>query len=91
MATVEAMAAGMPVIGNRHPTSPIRHGVNGFLSDKPEELRKFAMMLLEDKNLANSMGEQARKTAIEEFGVLRFKEQFERSIETARRKNSFEV
>lgn len=35
MATLEAMAAGMPVLGNRHPTSPIEHGKSGFLSDNP--------------------------------------------------------
>ena len=39
MATVEAMAAGMPIIGNRHPDSPVEHGVNGFLSDDPAELK----------------------------------------------------
>ncbi len=88
MASVEAMAAGLPVIGNQHPTSPIKHGVSGFLSDEPDELRKFAMMLLEDKDLANSMGEQARYTAVEEFGILRFKELFGQSIETARKKHN---
>ncbi len=35
MATAEAMAAGLPVLGNCHPTSPIRHGITGFLSDDP--------------------------------------------------------
>jgi len=37
------------------------------LSDNPEELRMFARILLEDKELANLMGLQARKTAIEQF------------------------
>jgi len=55
MASIEAMAGGMPVLGNKHPTSPIKHGVNGFLSDNPEELRMFARILLEDKELANLM------------------------------------
>jgi glycosyltransferase involved in cell wall biosynthesis len=86
MASVEAMAAGLPVIGNNHPTSPIKHGVSGFLSDKPAELRKFAMMLLEDKKLANLMGQQARKAAIEQFSLTRFRQAFLQSIETARQK-----
>ncbi|HUS72001.1 MAG TPA: glycosyltransferase [Sedimentisphaerales bacterium] len=86
MATVEAMAAGMPVLGNRHPTSPIKHGISGFLSDDPAELRKYAGMLLEDRILATMMGKEARKTAIERFSMTGFKEAFLRSIETARRK-----
>jgi len=86
MATVEAMAAGMPVLGNNHPGSPVEHGVSGFLSDDPGELRKFARMLLENRQLAATMGRQARKTAIERFSPARFREDFLRSIETARRK-----
>ena len=86
MASLEAMAAGMPVLGNRHPTSPIEHGVSGFLSDEPAELRKYANMLLEDKVLATMMGQEARKTVIERFSMARFKEAFLKSIETARKK-----
>jgi glycosyltransferase involved in cell wall biosynthesis len=86
MASVEAMAAGLPVLGNRHPTSPVKHGVSGFLSDNPEELRKYAQMLLEDRGLAGLMGRQARKTATECFSINKFKESFLRSVETARHK-----
>ncbi len=86
MATLEAMAAGMPILGNRHPTSPIEHSVSGFLSDDPAELRKYANMLLEDKILATMMGQEARKTVIEQFSMNMFKEAFLQSIETARRK-----
>jgi glycosyltransferase involved in cell wall biosynthesis len=86
MATIEAMAAGLPILGNRHPNSPVRHGVSGFLSDEPDELRKYAGMLLEDGRLAALMGQQARKTAMENFSIGTFRESFLRSIETARRK-----
>jgi hypothetical protein len=86
MATIEAMAAGLPVLGNRHPTSPIEHGVNGFLSDDPDELRKYAGMLLENRNLATKMGQQAQKTVMERFSMSRFKKAFLHSIETARHK-----
>jgi len=91
MATAEAMAAGLPILGNQHPTSPVKHGVGGFLSDDPEELRKYARMLLEDRNLAVLMGRQARKTVIERFSTTRFKEAFLQSIETARRKRHSRV
>jgi glycosyltransferase involved in cell wall biosynthesis len=86
MAMVEAMAAGLPVISNCHPTSPIKHGVSGFLSDRPEELRTYARMLLEDRELAILMGQQARKTASKRFSLNRFKISFLRSIEIARQK-----
>jgi glycosyltransferase involved in cell wall biosynthesis len=83
-ASLEAMAAGMPILGNQHPGSPIEHGVSGFLSDNPDELRKYAGMLLENRDLAARMGQQARKTVIEHFSMSRFKEGFLKSIETAR-------
>ena len=86
MATLEAMAAGMPVLGNQHPSSPVRHGVSGFLSDEPGELRKYAEILLADRELAIRMGREARKTIMEHFSVSRFREAFLTSIETARRK-----
>ncbi len=86
MATAEAMAAGLPVLGNRHPTSPIRHGINGFLSDNFRELMHYARILLEDQDLATLMGQQARRTVAERFSLTRFKHSFLRSIEIARRK-----
>ena len=86
MATVEAMAAGMPILGNRHPGSPVEHGVSGFLSDDPNELREFACMLLENRQLAATMGQQARKRAIEKFSTANFRHAFLRSIEIARHK-----
>jgi hypothetical protein len=86
MASLEAMAAGLPILGNRHPTSPVEHSVSGFLSDDPAELRKYAGMLLEDKILATIMGKEARKTVIERFSMNIFKEAILQSIETARQK-----
>jgi hypothetical protein len=83
MATVEAMAAGLPVLGNCHPTSPIQHGVSGFLSDDPQQVRRFARLLLADRQLAMDMGRQARRLAMERFSLAAFKEAFTRSIETA--------
>ena len=85
-ASLEAMAAGMPVLSNCHPGSPVEHGVSGFLSDDPDELHKCAEILLENRNLAVAMGRQAQKTVIERFSMQRFREGFLKSIETARRK-----
>jgi len=91
MATLEAMAAGLPVLGNRHPTSPIEHGVNGFMSDDPLELRGYAEQLLGDHELAQSMGQAARETIRKRFFIERFARDFGRSIELARRESQRSV
>lgn len=83
MSTAEAMAAGLPVLGNRHPTSPVEHGVHGFLSDDPAELRAAARLLLEDPARAQAMGEAARKLADARFGRARFVRDFGRAWEKA--------
>ena len=86
MATLEAMAAGLPVLGNHHPTSPVVHGESGFLSDDPTELAGYARTLLADRELAGRMGEAARRTVRERFSVQRFIDAFAAAIATARRK-----
>jgi glycosyltransferase involved in cell wall biosynthesis len=84
MATIEAMAVGLPILGNRHPTSPIEHGTSGFLSDDPTELRAFAERLLDDRALAMQMGRAARDAVQSRFGVRRFTDGFTAAIERAR-------
>jgi glycosyltransferase involved in cell wall biosynthesis len=86
MATLEAMAAGLPVLGNCHPTSPVRNAIDGFLSDDPAELRAFAWQLLRDRELAAEMGRQAQKSVAELFSIGKFKSGLARSIEAARTK-----
>jgi hypothetical protein len=86
MATVEAMAAGLPVLGNRHPSSPIEHGVSGFLSDDPEQLAEHAKTLLRDPALAREMGRAARDTARAHFSVARFTKGFRDIVHLAEQK-----
>jgi hypothetical protein len=84
LATLEAMAAGLPVLGNRHPSSPIEHGVSGFLSDDPSELRRHAQRLLDDRELAVRMGRAAQQTVAERFSAEQFRAGLQQSINTAR-------
>lgn len=84
MATLEAMAAGLPVLGNRNPTSPVEHGVSGFLSDDPTELRGYALRLLADRDLAARMGQAARETVAKRMSAAHFRANFARSLELAR-------
>jgi hypothetical protein len=86
MATLEAMAAGLPVLGNRHPTSPIVHGVSGFLSDDPAELNKFAATLLADRCLAGEMGRAAQRTVLDKFPGAAFRDCMRREMQVAREK-----
>jgi hypothetical protein len=83
MATLEAMAAGLPVLGNRHPTSPVIHGVSGFLSDDPAELRRYAVRLLDSPALAIEMGRAARQTIQDQFSPDLFRFRMSRSISLA--------
>ncbi len=85
MATLEAMAAGLPVLGNAHPTSPVRHGVSGFLSDDPRALRSYAERLLADPELAYRMGQQAKQTVMERFPIAAFRHGLLQAIKAAQR------
>jgi glycosyltransferase involved in cell wall biosynthesis len=86
MATLEAMAAGLPILGNCHPTSPVEHGVSGFLSNDPAELRGYALLLLADRDLAMRMGRAAQEAARKCFSTTLFQQNFLRSLERALQK-----
>lgn len=88
MATLEAMAAGLPVLGNHHPTSPVKHGVSGFLSNDPRELRGYAERLLADADLARRMGEAARAAVAGRFTAHRFRLGMTVAIASAGRKHA---
>ena len=87
MATIEAMAAGLPVLGNCHPSSPVVHGVSGFLSDDPLKLRDYAKRLLGNRQLALEMGAQAKQTVKERFSLQAFQTSFEKSLRKAQQTN----
>lgn len=85
MATVEAMACGLPVLGNRHPTSVIEHGRTGFLSDDPDELAGYARLLLEDRELSLELGKNAREHAARIFSREEFEAGLRGAIAQARK------
>lgn len=72
LAMLEAMATGMPVVSINNPTSPIEDGINGFVSDDENYLRKRIKELLRDHSLARSMGEKARETVMDRFPIGKF-------------------
>jgi len=86
MASLEAMASGLPVIGNPHPSSPIVHGKSGFLSDDADELRRYAEQLLADPELAARLGAEAKRVVSTRFHVRAFRAGFRQSIASAQKR-----
>jgi glycosyltransferase involved in cell wall biosynthesis len=66
---VEAMAHGLPVVAliNVAETSPIEHGVNGFIAHNAEEFARYTILLWSDRDLCQEMGKAARKTMEDKF------------------------
>ena len=71
---MEAMACGCAIVSTNTCMIPeiIEHGKNGLLSNDPNELRQFLQMLMSNEDLAKQLGEEARKTVVEKFGLKRF-------------------
>ncbi|QFS43151.1 glycosyltransferase [Nostoc sphaeroides] len=66
---VEAMAHGLPVITLRNvaESSPIEHGVNGFIADNAEEFAAYTIQLFSNPDLCRQMGQVARETIATNF------------------------
>ncbi len=83
LSLLEAMAVGMPVISISNKTSPITNGINGYISNDIQYLRTCAVSLLDNRNLANSLGQKARETVREKFSQIKFLKLWVQSIEAA--------
>jgi hypothetical protein len=74
LAVCEAMMAGMPVVAlaTTEYVTVIKDGYSGFIDTNIEKLISSMNRLIADPHLARQMGENARLTAIEKFGISRF-------------------
>ncbi|MEX2543456.1 MAG: glycosyltransferase family 4 protein [Trueperaceae bacterium] len=74
LAVCEAMAAGVPVIGlaTTEMATTIENGRNGYVDNDIDNLTARMHELLNDPELARRLGEGARRTARERFGIERF-------------------
>ncbi|MBA3625685.1 MAG: glycosyltransferase family 4 protein [Methylibium sp.] len=74
LAVIEAMLVGLPIVGlaTTELVTVIRNGENGFIDTRPDRLATAMKQLLADPGQARSMGEAARRTAEERFGIERF-------------------
>ena len=86
---LEAMACGCCVISTKcgMVEEIIENGVNGFISDDKEELKKYINICLNDNNLCKEMGEKARKTIIEKFSLSKFTENWNNALKISVEKN----
>ena len=84
LASLEAMATGMPVICNAHPSAPVINGVNGFISADTAELHQRAEQLLTDRALATKLGAAAREYVHEHHSLSTFRENWNAAIDSAR-------
>jgi glycosyltransferase involved in cell wall biosynthesis len=80
---LEAMACGCAIVTTETCEIPniIKHGVNGFMSNDENELRKFTEQLLVDPDLAATMGAEARLTIEEKFSEQRFIKQWNNTFD----------
>ena len=85
LAVVEAMAIGMPVVALGTTALPevIQDGVNGYVSTDPETLIERMKALIADPDLARTLGQRARATARERFGMDRFRRDWDDALHEA--------
>jgi hypothetical protein len=86
MASLEAMATGMPVVCNRHSTSPIIDGKNGFISDDIAYLQDKMHLLERDRELARQLGESTRQYVAANHTREQFDHLWGEVLETAGRR-----
>jgi len=72
LAMLEAMATGMPIVSITNASSPITDGVEGFISPDTGYLRRKIAQLLDDQQLAASMGAKGKNKVGQEFSMEKF-------------------
>ncbi|MEK7944921.1 glycosyltransferase family 4 protein [Pigmentiphaga sp. YJ18] len=74
LAVIEAMMAGVPVIGlaTTEMSTVIENGANGYVDTRLDCLADVMHELLADPELARAWGQEARLRALQRFGIDRF-------------------
>jgi glycosyltransferase involved in cell wall biosynthesis len=74
MSLLEAMACGCAVVTVDASMMPeiIENGVNGFITNDKDQLKKYLVELLNNDDLRETIGNNARKTILEKFSEQTF-------------------
>ncbi len=80
LATLEAMATGMPTVNLANPTCPLTDGVDGFVADDARGLRERVERLLDDIELAKEMGAKGQESVARHFPIERFLTSWDEAI-----------
>jgi glycosyltransferase involved in cell wall biosynthesis len=83
LSIIEAMMVGLPVVGlaTTELVTVIRSGENGFVDTRLPVLVDAMQRLRRDPAEARRLGEAARRTALERFGIERFVADWERVLQ----------
>jgi glycosyltransferase involved in cell wall biosynthesis len=86
LSVLEAMACGCAVVSNATCNIPdvIKHGVNGLISDNVQQLRNYCDMLLHKPDVAEKLGQEARKTVVDRFSLPRFVDEWQKVFSRAK-------
>jgi glycosyltransferase involved in cell wall biosynthesis len=89
LAVLEAMMAGVPVVGmaTTELVTVIKNNVSGFIHTDLSYLIDRMKMLLANRELAARIGDEGRKTAIERFNIRRFVNDWEELFRTVIERN----
>ena len=81
---LEAMACGCAIVSTANCMIPevIQHQHNGLISNDPNELRGFLEQLLKDDDLAEELGNNARKTIEAKYTLSRFVKNWDRILQS---------
>jgi len=82
LAVIEAMMIGMPVVGlaTTEMATVIRNGVSGYIDTNVDTLIARMQELIADPAHARRLGEGARRTARERFGIERFADDWDKTF-----------
>lgn len=71
---LEAMSCGCAIVSTSNCMIPevITNGVNGFICDNVDDMRRCISKLLEDEKLSRELGVAARQTIVEKFNLNNF-------------------
>lgn len=82
LALVEAMMAGLPVVGLATTELPavVSNGVHGYLDNRLPRLVEVMRLLQSDAGLAVRWGDAARSMALQRFGIRRFVDEWNAAL-----------